>query len=210
MRRTDWWTVSQDTQTAADVRRAEIVAHAARLFDEKGYHRTSLGEIAAAVGVQKPTLYHYFHRKDEILFWIHEAVIDVVLERHLARQGTAMSASQQLLEVIADVLELNETRPGYGRVFFEHVRELSADDRTVVREKRDRYLKLVEGLLEEGVQSGEFRELNIGLTALSILGSCNWSYQWFRPQPGSSSRQVAYVFWDIAMRGVSAQPTDGR
>ncbi len=200
--------MSQDVQTAADVRRAEIVGHAARLFDEKGYHRTSLGEIAAAVGIQKPTLYHYFRRKDEILFWIHEAVIDVVLERYLARQGTAMSASQQLLEVIADILELNETRPGYARVFFEQLRELSPDDRKIVREKRDRYFQLIEDLIEDGVESGEFRDVDTRLAAFSILGSCNWTYQWFRPEPGSSSRQVAYVFWDIAIRGVSSEPLD--
>jgi AcrR family transcriptional regulator len=197
--------IAQQPATAtADLKRAEIVAKAAALFDEKGYHRTSMDDIAAAVGIRKPTLYHYFQRKDEILFWIHEDVIDLIIKRYDARERTRMSDGQRLLEIIADILELMETRPGHARVFFEHFRELPPEQQEIVRTKRDRYYGLVEGVIRSGIESGEFRDVDPAFTTLMILGSCNWAYQWYRPEGPSRSREVAYAFWDVALRGLQA------
>lgn len=199
---------TERTETA-ELKRAEIVGEAARLFNEKGYHRTSMDDIASTVGIRKPTLYHYFRRKDEILFWIHEDVIDLIIERHQAREQMKMPVDHRLLEIIADVLELMETRPGHARVFFEHIRELPLEQQKIVNEKRHRYSDIVEGLIRDGVESGVFRaETDVRFAALSIMGSCNWAYQWFRPDGPLRSRQVAYAFWDMAMRGLAAG--DGR
>lgn len=187
----------------ADARRAEIVEGAARLFDEYGYHQTTMDDIAAAVGVRKPTLYHYFRSKDEILFWIHEEVIDQIVDRHLRRLETHMPASQGLLEMIADILELMETRPGHSRVFFEHFRELPEEHQEVVREKRRRYSEMMENLIQQGVDAGEFRDVNPRLTMLAVSGMCNWAYQWLRPKDPMRSREVAYAFWDLVTRGVA-------
>lgn len=192
---------------AAQLKRVEIVTRAASLFNENGYNHTSMGDIAAAIGVQKPTLYHYFKSKNEILFWIHEDVIDLIIGRDEARLGTRMAASQRLREIIADILELMESRPGHARVFFEHFRELAEPEQATVRAKRDHYLAIVEGLVGEGVEAGEFRDVDPRLTALSILGSCNWAYQWYCPEGGSRSREIAYAFWDLLMRGLARNKT---
>jgi AcrR family transcriptional regulator len=159
-------------------------------------------DIATAVGIQKPTLYHYFKRKDEILFTIHESVMNVILQRHEGRVGTSMPASHQLLEIIADILELNETHPGHARPFFENFSELTVEQQEVVRSKRDHYFLIVKNAVRGGVENGEFREVDPDYIALAILGACNWSYQWFRPQGRARSREIAYSFWDMTMRGL--------
>ena len=79
----------------ADARRREVISQAAELFDRTGYHATSVAAVAEASGIRKPTLYHYFSGKDEILFWIHEEFIDLLIEKHRAR-GAAPRAEALL------------------------------------------------------------------------------------------------------------------
>ena len=63
-------------------RRQQIISLAAGLFDQSGYSSTTMDDIAREVGVAKPTLYHYFPSKDDILHAIHEEFIDLLMSRH--------------------------------------------------------------------------------------------------------------------------------
>src|SRR5262249_16033328 len=124
--------------TAADRRRATIIGLAAGLFDQHGYANVSMEQIAVAAGLAKPTLYHYFRGKDEILSGIHETFIDILLERHDQRQQLDLSPALLLLGAMTDIFGLMETHRGHVRVFFEHHRELPDSVREQIRVKRDR------------------------------------------------------------------------
>lgn len=183
-------------------KRSRIVREAAALFDRSGYHSTSMDDIARAVGISKPTLYHYFRSKDDILFYIHEEVIEFNIAQEERRNALGMSAAQQLLELITDVIELNVTRPGYVRVFFEHYRELPAEQQQEIQAKRDRFRDIVEGVIARGVEEGDFRPIDPRLATLFLLGAGNWSYQWFRADGPRTARELAYLFWDYFLRGM--------
>ncbi|HZU19479.1 MAG TPA: TetR/AcrR family transcriptional regulator [Candidatus Dormibacteraeota bacterium] len=180
----------------------EIVERAASLFDERGYHRVSMEEIAAAVGIRKPSLYHYVHSKDEILALIHREFMDLVISRAEARQAVAMSPEQQLLEFMADILELMHTHRGHVRVFFEHHRELPDAERKIVWQERDRYEAMVEKVIRQGIDSGAFRPVDARLTTLALFGMCNWAYQWYKKGGPLRTREIAYMFWDLLLRGL--------
>ena len=183
-------------------RRDDVIRKAAGLFDERGYHSTSMENIASAVGLRKPTLYHYFGSKDEILYWIHDEFIELLIGRHERRLGTAMSPEQQVLEIMGDILELMETHRGHVRVFFEHWRELPAEQRAGIDAKRSRYEGLVRTSIQAGIDDGTFRDLDPQLAALGVFGVCNWAYQWYRSDGELRSREIAYAFWDMLMRGM--------
>ena len=131
-----------------DAKRREVVAQAADLFDRSGYHTTNVAAVAEAAGMRKPTLYHYFSGKDEILFWIHEEFIDLLIEKQRERAGS--SAGEALHAIMGDVLDLMRTHRGHVRVFFEHHRELSAGDQETIGSKRDTYRQLVEDVVVQG------------------------------------------------------------
>lgn len=190
-------------------RKAEIVVTAARLFDEAGYGSTTMEDIAHMVGVAKPTLYHYFQSKDEILFDIHEEFIDLLIDRHDRRLSAGLSPDQMLLEVMADILELMETHRGHVRVFFEHYRELPESQQASLRIKRDAYETAVEDVFRQGNQLGAFRDVEPRLAALAMFGMCNWDYQWYRAGGKLRTRDLAYVFWGYLVRGIGApdEPT---
>ncbi len=189
-------------------RRDEVIRMAASLFDRGGYHATSMEDIATAVGLRKPTLYHYFGSKDEILFWVHEEFIDLLIERQDARSGTAMTPAQLMLETMGDVLELMETHRGHVRVFFEHHRELAAPEHAAIAAKRARYEAGVAAVIQRGVDEERFRPIDVKLATLAVFGICNWAYQWYRPDGLLRSRDIAYVFWDLLLNGIDNRPAD--
>jgi AcrR family transcriptional regulator len=186
----------------ADARRREVVAQAAELFDREGYHTTNVAAIARAAGLGKPTLYHYFSGKDEILFWVHEEFIDLLIERQRARSD--LSASENLLEIMSDVTELMRTHRGHVRTFFEHYRELSGEHQETIRTKRDAYQDMVQSVVERGIAAGEFRALDPRLTTLALFGMCNWAYHWYSRTGPLSTREIAEFFCDLLLEGLAA------
>lgn len=186
----------------SEERHQQVVAEAATVFDEVGYDSATMDDIAKRVGVAKPTLYHYFQSKVQILQAIHEEFIDLLLTRHDQRAKTGPPPEVLLLEIMADVLELMETHRGHVRVFFEHHRQLPADAKGPIRLKRDRYQQIVEELFAAGIRRGAFKEMDPALATLATFGMCNWAYQWYRPGGSMPPRQIAEQFWNFLVFGM--------
>lgn len=187
-------------------RRTEIVHASARLFDERGYHTTSMDDIAAAVGIKKPTLYHHVQSKTQIVLWIHDELVDDLSARLERRIADRVPRAETLFHIMDDILGLLETRPGHLRVYFEHHREIPGEEGRAAREKRDRYTDTVRRLISDGAAAGEFVVENPGLTTFAFFGMCNWAYQWYRPEGPLSHRMIALYFWRTFMNGVAAGP----
>lgn len=183
-----------------------MIREAAALFDARGYHATSMDDIADAVGLRKPSLYHYFSSKDEILFWIHEEFIDLLISRQSVREHVTMEPPQLVLEIMADVLELMETHRGHVRVFFEHHRELPRDAHAAIEAKRRQYETMVVAVIQRGVDEGSLRAIDPHLAALALFGMCNWAYQWYSVDGPLRSREIAYRFWGMYLHGINAVP----
>jgi TetR/AcrR family transcriptional regulator, cholesterol catabolism regulator len=190
--------------TAADQRRAKIISLASKLFDEYGYAGVSMEQIAAAAGIAKPTLYHYFRGKDEILRGIHESFIDILLARQDERQRLGLSPMDLLLGAMTDIYGLMETHRGHVRVFFEHHRELPASVRDEIRVKRDRYQNHIHSAIAAGVRAGVFRDVDTEAATLAVFGICNWAYQWWRPGGTADPALTAQKMWDLVIRGLAS------
>lgn len=194
----------------ADRRRVEILHQAARLFADHGYTNTSMNDIADVNGVRKPTLYHYFKTKEEILYWIHEEFISLLLGSQMKRVRAAEGPEAALRGTIDDVLGLMETHPGHVRAFFEHHRELPEDARVYALRQRALYREQVERWITEGIASGDFRSVDARLCSLAIFGMVNWSYQWYRPHGPSSREEIVNSFMDLILNGLyQPSPTVG-
>jgi AcrR family transcriptional regulator len=188
----------------AEQRRNEVIERAAELFDHDGYFQTSLDDVAAAVGLRKATLYHYFSGKDEILSSIHEEVLSFTASREDARAQYHLPPQHHLLEIIADTLEVIARRRGHIRVFVEHFRELDPAAQAAIAKRRAAYTARVEAVVREGIEAGVFREMNTRIAVLALFGVCNWAYQWLGED--DEPRETAYALWDLVMRGLASEP----
>jgi AcrR family transcriptional regulator len=183
-------------------RQAEILYRAAQLFDERGYHRATMEDIATAVGLRKPSLYHYFRSKEEILFRIHEEFIDLIISKHLERTKKGLTMTELLRSVMRDIVGLMDTHHSHVRVFFEHYRELPIRYQEKLEIKRNQYQAMVQATLAEGMASGEFRPGDARLISLAVFGMCNWTYQWYRKGGPLTSDQVAEAFHQLLLDGM--------
>lgn len=186
-------------------RRDEIVAQAVALFDAKGYAGTSVSDIAEAVGLSKPALYHWIEHKEDVLFWIHEDVSRMLIENAESRLALERPAAEQLRGITRDLLSLMDTHRDYLRVFFEHFRELEPQRQAKITARRAEYQALVQGLVERGMATGEFRPQEPAIITNAFFGMCIWAYQWYKADGPLSNEQVADTIFDLLLGGLEAR-----
>lgn len=195
---------------AGQTRLQQIVSKATEVFDRAGYTNASMEDIARAVGLAKPTLYHYVKSKAEILYLIHRDFMGETFAAMEARAGKRLSATEELRAVIRDIIRLMETHRPSVRVFFESFRDLPPKQRQAIVAQRDRYSRGLISVIRRGVERGEFRKVDPKLTALAVFGMCNWAYQWYEPRGKLSARQVADAFADVIVAGLAPRRTTPR
>lgn len=173
-------TARATTQAHGD-KRLEIIERCADLFDSGGYHRATMQMLADEVGLGKPTLYHYFASKTEILYAIHQMHIAALIDGLDSEQRRGSTPQQMLTHACRDILQEIAEHPGYVRAFFEHYGELEGPKRAEIRARRQEYFDKICDIIRSGITAGAFRKCDVELTALGFLGMCSWAYQWYPP-----------------------------
>jgi AcrR family transcriptional regulator len=185
-----------------EVRRDEIMKRAAQLIEKKGYSQTSVGDIAQDVGMSKPTIYHYFHSKEEILYSIHDTWTSWLLSEHQATCARIDDPLEQLRELFVSFLEVTKERRAQVRVFFSHFDELKGDYRKRIEERRRELSDTMQSLIARSVSAGKLRDVDARLAMLCISGIFNWAPYWYRPRGGKSPRELADFVFELVIDGL--------
>ena len=86
------------------------------------------------------------------------------------------------------------------------MRKLSDEHLSQIVPTRDRFFNQLRMLIEDGIHKGEFRgDLRSDMVAFAILGACNWSYQWFNPNGPVPDYEVAEIYLEIFLNGISIE-----
>ena len=187
-------------------RRAELVAAAARLFSERGYHGTSMRHLGDELGLLRGSLYAHTASKEELLF----EVVDQGAERFLAGARAALEADapapDRLRALLVAHIEVAIDQIEAATVFLNEWRYLSDEPRSIVQAKRDSYERTVRRILSDGIEAGEFRAtLDVALAARLVLSAGNWVYTWYRPGGGMTPAEVGAGYADMLVRGFCAE-----
>jgi AcrR family transcriptional regulator len=183
--------------------RPDIIAAATRVFSERGYHAASMAEIADEVGIRKPSLYHHVRRKEDLLFAIHEQLIDELTaetERAIAAAGDPGEKVAASLRVALSFVSRNKDAV---TVFLQERRELRGRRWRDLVARRDAYEHLIRDAIAEGTASGHFVDADPAIASKAVLAMANWGYTWFDPDGPLSADEVADVFAGIALRGLA-------
>jgi len=181
-------------------RRSELTRQAARLFAEKGYHGTSIGDLAEAMGVQKGSLYAHIESKADLLW---EAARDGAAAFHQALDGVAEDqpatdkirlALRAHLRVVAEQLDI-------ATVFIREWRYLEGGRRDEFVAERRRYEERFRAFFREGRELGELRaDLDDATATLLALSAANWAYTWIRPE--TNTDELADRFYEFLLDGM--------
>jgi AcrR family transcriptional regulator len=188
-------------------RRNELVRQAARLFAEKGYHGTSTGDLAEAMGVQKGSLYAHIRSKADLLWEVaregaeaFHAALDEIPDELPATEKIRL-ALRAHLRVVAEQLDV-------ATVFIREWRYLEGERRDEFVAERRRYEERFRALFREGRELGELRtDLDEATSTLLALSAANWAYTWLRP--GEDTRALADRFFGALLDGMRGYATRG-
>ncbi|MEO8631976.1 MAG: TetR/AcrR family transcriptional regulator [Chloroflexota bacterium] len=194
---------ARGARTARDsTREGEILTAAARIFREKGYHGTSVQDIAEAVGLLKGSLYHYIRSKEQLLARLFEGSLgDAIteLETIAARSATPTERLRDMVRVYVMSVTANLDAVG---IYLREWRSLPAPDLARVRTRRRAMRRLFEDVIAEGIKRRELSVSDPKIAALAIIGMCNWTYEWYRPRGRLTAAALADELADRAVASV--------
>ena len=190
------WRPSVKRSRDHQIKREAIVHAAARAFRQRGYHNTSLDDIAAALNVTKPTVYHYVGSKEALLFECFRAGVDLIRAAFAEASEGGLDARTRLAAVVRRYVEAMTSEFGWCMVRAEDQDLGPALSREikVVKSEIDQGLRR---LLREGIADGSIRDCDAKMTAFALAGALNWIAHWHRDSEALSPTQIADRFLDI-------------
>lgn len=188
----------RDRQFAAKKR--AVILSAAGAFRRRGYHNTSMVDIAKTLGLTKAALYYYVKNKEEILFESHIMAydsMDEVLKKERAFHQTGL---ELLADTYRDFVGLL-TQSGVS--LLTDVDSLSGDWKAEVLSRRNQIERSVIRLVREGQEDGSIREGDARLHVFFFMGALNWLNAWFEADGRLQGQEIADHFAQQLRSGLS-------
>ena len=188
-------------------RRIEIMKSAAAAFRRRGYHGASVDEIASALDMTKGNLYYYFQNKEEILFACHDYSLDklLVLMDQVRAESTRPDEKLRTLILAFIHMMLDELQ---ATALTLDLQALSAPLMKRIISKRDRFDHGLREIVQQGIDSGLFRQGDPKMIGFAIMGAVNWITKWFDPAGPMTSEEIGQRFADYLVGGLFARPQD--
>jgi TetR/AcrR family transcriptional regulator, cholesterol catabolism regulator len=186
-------------------RRSELTRHAAKLFAERGYHGTSIGDLAAAMGVQKASLYAHIASKQDLLYETMRDGADA-FHRGLDAIPDGLPPTEKIRRALREHLRVVSQQLDVATVFVREWRYLEGDRREEILGERRRYEERFRALFREGRELGSLRtDLDESSAALLALSALNWAYTWLTP--GRDTDELADRFYALLIDGMRGYAT---
>jgi AcrR family transcriptional regulator len=166
---------------------------AARAFNARGYHNTSLDDIAAALGVTKPTVYYYVENKEQLLFECFRAGLQRIREAFREASRSDRPARERLNAVVRGYAEAIASEYGWCMVR-AHDQDLGPGMSRQVKALKSEIDQGIRRLLREGIEDGSIGPCDPKITAFAMAGALNWIAHWYRESQPLTAAQVADAF----------------
>lgn len=181
--------------------RDRLSEEAARLFAERGYHGTSIADLADALGIRKSSVYSHIGGKEDLLAEIALAGADAFHAALDAIPGD-LSAGERLERALRAHLAVVDRQLDVATVWLQEWRFLTGAPLERFLAERRRYEQRIRGLLQEGVRAGELRaDLDVEHATLAYLSLGNWAYTWMTH--GTDVDAVGAAFWSLLREGIA-------
>ncbi len=178
-----------------------VLQRAAEVFAERGFHRASIRDLARATGMSLAGHYYYFQSKNEALFRICDHVLRLILETFEERAKAIDDPLERLRLLVLTHLEISLSHMREMKVLSHEAESLRGEYLAKIRQTKKRYYDSLLSILREirGDRRGNGRELR--LAAMTLFGSMNWIYTWYRPEVDGDAKRLTDVMLGIFLRG---------
>ncbi|MBD8620167.1 TetR family transcriptional regulator [Sphingomonas sp. CFBP 13728] len=182
-------------------KRDALLRAAVMMFNERGFHATSLDDVAASLGVTKPVIYHHLGNKDQVLFACVRIGLEqlrLAAEQSQRIEGDGLERLKAFLRRYAEV-----TMDDFGRCVIRTPDEvLSPDARKEFRALKAEIDATMRAMIEAAVADRSATVLDVRLTAFTLAGALNWPARWFRADGPMSAQEVARDIVEMLCAGL--------
>jgi AcrR family transcriptional regulator len=201
-----------------------ILENAAEVFANRGLQGSGIREIAEAMNLTRPAIYHYFRSKDELL----EQLLggyggDIVDLLRGIREDEAMTAAEKVAAAVNGMALHVASKHAHVRLLAGNGSNLPRRLTAVHAKARNTAFEHLTAIISDGVEAGELRRVDPRVAAFALFGMCLWIAWWYRPEHRETSadtwwygegervpaEEVASEMADIALNGLT-QPKERR
>ncbi len=191
-----------EASSAAMSTRDRLSTEAARLFAERGYHGTSIGDLADALGIRKASIYSHIDGKEDLL---SEIALAGARAFHLALDALPEAAdpAERLRHALRGHLDVVGRQLDVATVWLQEWRYLAEPARGNFLTERRRYERRIRALFEAAIAAGELRaDLDVKRAVLAFLSVGNWAFTWMNPDTDAAGESDA--FWNLLVEGIAS------
>jgi len=181
-------------------KRKAVIKAAGEAFRRRGYHNTSMVEIAKTLGLTKAALYYYVKSKEEILYECHVIVYDQM--SHILRDnfGEGADGLEELTTIFSELVKML-TRDGVS--LLTDVSSLSGDWQKDVLTRRSVIEARITATVRRGIDDGSIQSSDPKLAVYFFMGALNWLNAWYAPDGRVDGETVAAHFTQQMRSGLT-------
>lgn len=179
-----------------------IIDAATEMFYERGYHGTTMREIAAGVGIKAGSLYNHFPSKQDILVRIGQEATRPLYDGALARLEGVDDVEDQLRELIIWHVAYHCDRRHPCRVIDTQLHALEPENRAAIVELRDAYEQLLRDILARGQREGRWDLEEVSVVAIGVGTMCTEVDAWYREGGRLAPEEIGAIFADFIRKGL--------
>lgn len=187
-------------------KRLAVLQAGARLFNVKGYDRTSLDDIAADLNVSKRTLYYYVKNKEDILFQCNSRALGFMKVVFEDARNTDEPALDRIKVVIRGYAKLLSEDSGACLVLTRDG-PLSEENRHVLRDGRRLMNAIMCDLIRTGIEEGSIAPCDPNMASAALFGAINWIPHWRKEEGAASLVDIVDQFIEILFQGLRTRPS---
>ena len=189
-----------------NTRRQELVNAAVKLFVDKGFHKTTVREIAKEFGMSMGALYDYIRTKEDILFLVCDHIFNSISDKLQASKAIEMDAEDKLRNAIRDYFIIIDSIQDYTLLLYQETKSLNRKDRNYVLSKEMELTKLFEKILAQGIKEKTFnidrRTAKIVANNIMVQGQM-WSFRRWAMQRNYSLKSYTKIQTELIINSIS-------
>lgn len=204
------WKKPADRQKEREVKRDAVLRAAAQAFNENGFHKTSLDDVAERLNVTKPTIYYYVKNKDQILFECVRIGLEMLEDASSQIEGTDATGLSKMIALWRVYVQI--VTEDFGRCLILVGEDpLPPGTRKELRALKGRIDKRFRSVITEGIEDGSIRPCDPKMAAFAAAGALSWIARWYDPRGPLNPEKLADEMIDLLINGIGgANQTKGK
>lgn len=188
----------EQRQADRAAKRDAVLRAAVRMFNEKGFHQTSLDDVAARLGISKPTIYHYLGNKDQVLLECVSRGLGQIIEAGAEARRKSGNGAERLAWFLRRYAQIN--MDDFGRCVIRTGDEaLASESQQQFRALKRRIDSALREMIGEAIADGSLAPTDPKLLAFTIAGALNWPARWHDPDGEHAPAELAeYLVTNLA------------